>query len=318
MIMFLRDIFLYLEYSLCFNDIGCMDCRSGAENPAEGRQAAARFALSDFLRGDEVFHIARVTIRSRRDLTYHCHDYAEILWIESGAGVHFINGREVRAGKGDLFMMRPDDCHTFWSSGEGMTLINMAFRAETLDFLHERYFRDSAGLFWTESEMPFQMFCSEDIIRKLSLRAEETMRKERNLVQQDSMLLFVFRNIMPDEKGAETGNVPGWFQNALRLYGSPEYFIAGTDGFADLCGRTSDHVNRVSRRFLGKTLVELVTEARMRYAAAQLSLTEMPVKEICRNCGYANLAHFYKIFVRTYGMPPKTFRDAGKKIGGAF
>lgn len=44
------------------------------------------FRLSDFLRGDEKYHIARVNLTSRHDISLHYHDYAEIAWIEKGSG----------------------------------------------------------------------------------------------------------------------------------------------------------------------------------------------------------------------------------------
>lgn len=51
----------------------------------------------------------------------------------------------------------------------------------------------------------------------------------------------------------------------------------------------------------------------MRYASTQLSLTTMPIKTIARNCGYANLGHFYKIFEKQYGCTPKQYRSASQK-----
>ena len=44
------------------------------------------FELSGFLHPGETFHMARVNIVSRQDLSFHTHDYAELLWIEKGAG----------------------------------------------------------------------------------------------------------------------------------------------------------------------------------------------------------------------------------------
>jgi len=54
-----------------------------------------KFNLDSFLTDSkEVFHLARVTLRSKGDIEMHTHDYAEIFWIEEGEGFHLINGDE--------------------------------------------------------------------------------------------------------------------------------------------------------------------------------------------------------------------------------
>jgi mannose-6-phosphate isomerase-like protein (cupin superfamily) len=77
------------------------------------------FFFNDFVRDDEVLHLARVTIYSRRDISLHKHDFAEIFWVENGHGTHLVNGREIKLEPGDLVMIRPDDEHTFTSSKKG-------------------------------------------------------------------------------------------------------------------------------------------------------------------------------------------------------
>ncbi len=278
------------------------------------KQEAELFNLDFFLQPGEKFHIARVNIASRQDLTYHCHDYAEIFWIESGVGLHHVNGREVRIGEGELYMMRPQDCHTFSSSGEGLTLVNIAFPKETLDFLRNRYFPESNQFFWTNSDMPFHMTLPEDILRRLTSRAEDTMRQKRVIIQQDSFLLFLFRQIMAHEYVEEFRDVPEWLTAAIKSYNNPDSFVKGIRYFASLCNRNEDHINRVVKRYLGKTLVCLITEMKMRYAAAQLTMTNMPIKEICHNCGYRNMGYFYKAFGGIYNMTPKHYRNINQKI----
>lgn len=272
------------------------------------------FNLDYFLQADEVFHIARVNISSRQDLTYHSHDYAEIFWIENGVGYNHINGKEIKVSAGDLYMIRPEDCHTFSSSGDGLTLVNIAFSKDTLTFLRARYFPHSTKYFWTTADIPFHITLSEDILKRLSTRAEETMRQKRNIIQQDSFLLFLFRQISDYEYIEEFHNVPEWLVNAIKMYNNPNCFMHGIPYFVSLCDRNEDHINRVIKQHLGKTLISLITEIKMRYATIQLAMTNMPIKEICHNCGYKNLAHFYKLFSEAYKMTPKQYRKINQKI----
>ena len=77
------------------------------------------FELSSFLHPGETFHLARVNIISRQDLSFHTHDYAELLWIEKGSGYHLVNGERLRIEPGDLIMIRPQDAHTYGASTKG-------------------------------------------------------------------------------------------------------------------------------------------------------------------------------------------------------
>lgn len=69
-----------------------------------------------------------------------------------------------------------------------------------------------------------------------------------------------------------------------------------------------DYVNRVVRKHTSMTLSELINDQKMEYARTQLIMTDMPIKEISRNCGFSSLAHFYKIFKKRYAYTPKEYR----------
>ena len=61
----------------------------------------------------ETHHIARVSFQERTAYDAHNHDFAEIFWIESGCGEHIVNGASEMLGPGDLFFIRPTDCHEY-------------------------------------------------------------------------------------------------------------------------------------------------------------------------------------------------------------
>jgi len=274
----------------------------------------SRFKLSYFLSANEAFHIARVNITSSQDLSLHTHDYVEMLWIKKGTGIHHINGEQVKLSAGDLVMIRPDDRHTFSATEHGITLVNIAFPLETLDFLRSRYFENSNLYFWTTSLLPFHIRLSRDLVKRLSSRAEEAMKYRRSRLQLDSLLLFIFRQITANQEFDNNAEIPLWLYNAIQKYNSPEQFARGVKGFVELCDRNVDHVNRVVRMHFYKTLTDLVNEFRMRYAVTQLSITAMPIKTICSNCGFRNLGYFYKIFRQIYHQTPREYRKLNQMI----
>lgn len=53
----------------------------------------------------------------------------------------------------------------FSATGRGITLVNIAFPTETIDFLRSRYFGDSNLYFWCSTLLPFHIKLSQDIVK---------------------------------------------------------------------------------------------------------------------------------------------------------
>lgn len=277
-----------------------------------------RFFLGHFISRQEVFHLARVKIYSRQDLSLHNHDFAEIFWVESGSGTHLINGQKVLLRPGHLVMMRPDDRHSFTSDTGGITIMNLAFSTETLEHVRDRYFPRSRDYFWTEGSLPFQARMDMPLIGRISQRAEKIWRYRNTNLYLDSLLLYIFRIVEEQHVGIQTGRkaveAPVWLTQAVQQYLTLEHFREGPRGFASVCERNIDHVNRMVRKCYHKTLSELVSELRMNFAAKQLSITNVPIKTICSDCGFNNLGHFYKVFREVYHQTPSEYRKLNQQI----
>jgi mannose-6-phosphate isomerase-like protein (cupin superfamily) len=273
-----------------------------------------QFLLRQFIAEADSFHIARVTIHSRYDLSLHYHDYAEILWIENGTGYHIINGQKIPLKPGHLVMIRPEDEHTFTSSGTGLTVMNLAFPAETLDYFRARYFADCSSYFWTNTPLPYYVLMDMSLIRRISQKAEKTWKYKKSIFYLDTLLLFIFGLIAANKDLEVDNQIPVWLYNAIQDYTTPELFKQGAAGFAALCEKNIDHVNRVVRSAYDKTLSELITGLRMAFAAKQLSMTNNPIKVICNDCGFTNLGHFYKTFKETFNQTPTAYRETSQTI----
>jgi len=272
------------------------------------------FRLIEFLAKEEVFHIARVFVTTRYDISYHSHDYAELFWVENGEGIHHVNGSKVPLKPHDMVLIRPEDRHTFSSSGRTLTMVNIAFPKETLDYFHHRYFEGSDQYFWSENSLPYQIKLSENLVKRFSSRAEEAMRFKRSYLQMDSLLLFIFRNIQELEPQRDYMSAPSWLISAIKGYNNTEQFRDGITAFVNLCERNADYVNRVVKNVFKKTLTEFVNDIRIKYAADELILTSIPIKLIAYSCGFESIAYFYKQFNLRYGQTPYDYRKLNQKI----
>ncbi len=60
---------------------------------------------------------------------------------------------------------------------------------------------------------------------------------------------------------------------------------------------------------VGQSPMTLLRELRMRQAALQLQMSNLPVEQILRNAGYCSRSSFVKAFRASYGVDPSTYRD---------
>ncbi len=275
-----------------------------------------RISLPSFLiEPNDVFHIVRRTITADENLDYHDHDYAEIFWIKEGSGIHIINGEKHIIEKGTLCLVRPQDTHTFISTGNntGLVVTNIAFYLESLKLFKDRYFPESETFFWTKDIMPYMVHLNTDQLNDISSITDYILSKKRDYIHLDIIILHIFR-MLTESFGEKANDIPHWLAIALEQYSTPQLFREGVPGFVALTNRTTDHVNKIIKQHLNQTLTETVTKIKMNYAAQRLTMTNVPIKTICYNCGFNAIGHFYKVFKKYNGMTPNEFRAINHKV----
>jgi AraC family cel operon transcriptional repressor len=222
-------------------------------------------------------HVARLLFRTTSEFQLHDHDFAEVFWIERGRGTHFINGQRKRLEAGDLVLIRPPDTHAFAVRGkDGFTMVNIAFAASVLGYLHRRYFGDAPRWVWTGDELPTAVVLSPRQLDRLGEMADMLSRGALSRLELEWFLMNLLQ-MLAGEDAARAGAsdaTPPWLRHALvRFAGEPERLQGGAAELARLTGRCPEHVNRVVRKHLGKTTTDLVNDVRLDFAARQLQMT---------------------------------------------
>lgn len=93
-----------------------------------------------------------------------------------------------------------------------------------------------------------------------------------------------------------------------------------TSALADEAGVHPVYLASMFRRFYRKTIGEYLRELRVRQAADLLRGGDMPLVQMAVTLGFADQAHFTRIFGHEVGMPPNVFRrllrPASEVLGG--
>ncbi|MCG3147516.1 MAG: HTH-type transcriptional activator RhaS [Verrucomicrobiae bacterium] len=266
-----------------------------------------KLTLSFFCPGAFSFHISR--LRMRESCQIHRHDFVEVFWVEDGRGTHLINGHRQPLLPGTLVTIRLGDCHGFsvMPGTDGFTLVNVAFRPSTLDFLRKRYFADAATFFWAKTDLPFSMQLNPTQLSWLQTWASHLVRSPRTQLAIDGFLLELLLELQLPAPAKKP--LPAWLQHAMEAIRDPRHLSGGTRTFASLAGRSPQHVNFALKQHCNLTATEVVNQARMEHAAAELTMSQKKIIEICLECGFQNLGHFYQVFHHYYATTPRLYRQ---------
>ncbi|MBO9606175.1 MAG: helix-turn-helix domain-containing protein [Paenibacillaceae bacterium] len=246
----------------------------------------------------------------------HTHDFFELFLIIRGSVMHCINGAKIRLAENTLVFIRDRDIHFYEETEEGdCQFLNLSFYREALDdlfaYLGEGFPKEkllapelppSVMLARTETEYV------RDRLEKLNLvsRADKPFMK----AQVRALLAELFtRYVSLALDDPLPGNPPVWLQSLCEAMTGKEHFTVGTPALVRLSGKSHAYLCRVFKRHLGMTPVQYVNGLRLSYAEKLLLTTDMEIVDVCLECGFDNMGHFYDLFKRHYRLPPHAFRQ---------
>jgi AraC-like DNA-binding protein/mannose-6-phosphate isomerase-like protein (cupin superfamily) len=281
-------------------------------------QRPIKLLVKNYIRRDQYFHWNAHTLAPAKGYSQHYHDFHELFWIEEGVGAHTINAEHREMRPGGLVFVRAPDVHTISGAPETPTrIVNIAFRVETWEYLKRRYFQARFDPFANspvgarEFVVPpadFTELCRMG--RELGAQPRESrVAIERFLIN----LLCMVESLRPL---SSPDTIPEWLRRACGAIAEGRNFERGTAAFAELAGKSPEHVARETRRWLKKTPTDIVNDARLAYAATRLATSSERIVDIALDCGFENLGHFYKLCRAKFGVSPRQYRLRQQRIVG--
>ena len=269
-----------------------------------------KLKLSGIVGPGEYGHVNRPQHTRRKPMRPHTHDFAEIFWTTEGAGWQVLNGVRHPLAVGDFWCIRPEDVHSIETCGDAPLIItNIAFPAEAVDWLRQRYFGGVSRWFWVPPADRAAAHVDVAELQVLDAMADRLAEAARDRLHFEHFLLGVFATLNAPDKEQGLAGAPDWLANACRRMREPALLGEGVTAFFRVAGRSPEHVARVTRAALNLTPSDYVNRLRIDRAAFQLRMTSRPVTEIAMDVGYENLSHFFHVFRRLHGMSPRSYRE---------
>jgi AraC-like DNA-binding protein len=257
----------------------------------------------------------------------HWHEFYELSFIVGGKGLHYLNGKELPAVAGSMFLLSPVDFHALVPMREEpFTIFNIIFSADDSN--------EDVKALLTGVRLPQATVldpCAQDQVLQQYLFAENEQHRAEwgvhtMLAAALQCLLVMFlraagkggaggsdavfaaeRPPIPlDDLGAEP--VPPWVASALNYIHSNFRRRLLLEEVAQQVGLSPAYLSGQFHRATGMTFQDYVQRLRIDFAVRLLTTTRLSATEVCFASGFQSFSHFAKTFRKLTGRAPGAYR----------
>ncbi|MDD6275352.1 MAG: AraC family transcriptional regulator [Clostridia bacterium] len=248
------------------------------------------------------------------DTSLHCHNFYEFFIVTDGKAIHELNGKSCEVSKGELFMIRPEDCHRFKMIDDCFcSHMNFCITAECLEKICDSLKVDVDKL---KSSRKLSMLLTNDDLKFFTSKAQLL-----NFISKDSvnskytlmceMISHAVAALSLSDELAKL-NYPEWFAGLLEKLHSPEMISCSAEDVYKMAGFSPPVMVEYFKRYTGKTVAAYLRDMKCAYACDLLDGTQLTTLEISARLGYYSLSHFNRIFKEYSGFSPAAYRRRPK------
>lgn len=260
---------------------------------------------------EDGFLVRESTLEEGRFWPPHWHDYLEWELITDGRGTHVYNGKSYSVGAGSAYLITYGDFHALRADTQ-ISLINVRFSESVLsDELNAALARAAGRCTAVFPDSERERLA--EICRKLA--AEKKAKKPfyelicRGLL--NDLIISLLR-----QSAFEKGRVPhdpSLVQSAVALILRDFRKDLTVSSVAKTLCVSANYLGSSFHKATGVSFNEYLNRTRLKYACALLSQSDMPVKQIAFEAGYASPEYFLYVFRRFFDMTPGMYRAMEQK-----
>ena len=254
----------------------------------------------------------------------HRHLFFELLYIQQGTGIQFINDARIPYRSGDLYLLTPADSHSFTVQTESrfcsIRFSRVYFRGSHTGIDHSDWFRKLEYIFHAlnqhpgevirrPADKPFVAVLIEGLIREYENREMYAEHIAQNLVA--SVLDLIARNIALPQPLGNVGKHDARMHEIVHYIQHHIYEPARltVPHLADQFGLAPSYFGDYFRHHAGQTLQEAIQQYRIRLVETKLTYTDLTIGQIADALHFSDEKHLYKLFRRYHGISPRAFRQ---------
>lgn len=254
----------------------------------------------------------------------HKHNFFELVYIVSGSGKQIINGNEFNYIPGQMFLITPQDSHSFNVQATTQFLflqfndvyIKTQSRADNND---KDRIKRLEFILHNASHQPGCILCNpgDKILVKALVQSIGTESINRNIYHQEmidqlvnTMITIVARNIalkLPEKVDDNTDQHAVKFINYIQenIY-SPELLRASV--MSAKLGIGQGYLGKFFKKHVGEGIQQYITNYKLTLVETRLLHSNMRINEIVLELGFTDESHLNRLFKKYKGLSPTEYR----------
>lgn len=248
----------------------------------------------------------------------HYHDFYEVFLTLSDNIIHDINGQKESMRRGTLVFIRKDDTHCYeYTASESASFINISFPESVMRSLFA-YLGNGfpADTLLFAPHPPSITLTEKDILwfqKQVELLNTTDSRNVELLQYRCRVLLgkiFIrYFSKLTDSK-QEDPTFPRWLSLLDQQMRKLEHFSQPPEHMVQLSGKCRAYLGRMVKQHYNKTIPEYINDIRLNYWANSLLTSDIPIIDLCYDCGFENVGWAYSLFKKKYGVSPLKYRKS--------
>ena len=239
----------------------------------------------------------------------HRHSDWEFTSPVDGTGCNVVNGTPYDLIPGDFVLLGPQHVHQYVSD-KPIQRRDVCIATEKMQQL---CFILSPDLYekLSKTEKPIIIHLSLETFGELHQRLNKLSALESaNLYSSATLVSIVVYLLGVYVEHKSEKNMPESILSFLQQISNPDVFSMRINDIISLSSYSHSHFIKIFKKYVGKTIIEYITDLRISYAATLLTSTDLSVITIASKVGYDNQSFFAQKFKNKYNVSPMEYRNS--------
>ncbi|HMR82465.1 MAG TPA: AraC family transcriptional regulator [Niabella sp.] len=261
----------------------------------------------------------------------HKHHFFELIYVLDGTGIHNINNNQFEFSKGDVFLLTPEDAHTFEISTPtkfcivdftkgffvknrrvGETKANISELYKQLEFIFHNH-HNVQGSIVSDPDKPI----FKALINQLIKEKGKKQFFDEIIIQDIIFLLlhFIARNIQQNISLFSKRENPKSRVHEITAYIQQHIYdseLLKIRSVATHFGKSTDHLNRYFKAETGSTIKDYIIRYKLNLVTTRLKFSDLTISEIAGELNFTDESHLNKMFKSAFGKTAKQYKNDHK------